>query len=136
MAARHAVPGNRKLRAVGCHLALAVGCLLTSAAALAGNNQLCDNGDGNISESFGADLMRADDEVSALDPAKPRIAEERVSDKGRLSAAIEATLLDDDEPRPSSLESEPVNLPLTTRVPGLSDDAMARYKRYMYRKDI
>jgi len=144
MATSHLKTRNGEIRRLELRwlVAVAVGCLLSSASALASNNPICDASDKRAPESFDSDLIRADDNASTLKAAKPLIADDRGRDMRRLSPTIEATLRDTDEPvslSPDSADSEPtspVNPPLTTRVPGLSDEAMARYKRYMYRKDI
>jgi hypothetical protein len=142
MAAWHADSERSEIRTNGLLVAVAVGCFLTSAPVLASNNLICDASEKSAQASFEADLIRAGDKPSASKQAKPPIADDRVVDKHRLSPAIEATLRDSDEAVPSTLDNEdtepssPTNPPLTTRVPGLSDEAMTRYKRYMYRKDI
>jgi len=138
MLVQHSTPRKCRVYRLGLLPALSAGCLLTATAALAGNNQLCDASDKSIPEPFESNLIRADDTAAALKAANPLIVKENVPARTQRLPAVERAEPDAlGEPLSSpSAATEPLTLPLTTRVPGLSDDAMARYRRLMYRKDI
>jgi hypothetical protein len=77
------------------------------------------------------DVTNSADELEALSPAHSlspgvKAAQREVSEE----AATTPLAADDDKPLGNELPA------VTTRLPGISDERLARYKRQMYRTDI
>ena len=75
-------------------------------------------------------------EVDAIRVEAPSDAAEKRSPPRLLSPGIEASVPDEYSLLPSASADEDSRPLMNARVPGVSDEALTRYKRQMYRKDI
>lgn len=118
MAGRHSRPNQGKALAAGAALAL-LALWQTGPAAASSNTPLVPH-----------DVANSAEELDALSPARSLTPAVEAAQREVSKEAETTPLADGDKPvgnrRPA----------MTTRLPGISDERLARYKRQMYRTDI
>jgi hypothetical protein len=136
-------PTERKtinLAAFAASLALATG-FMTAASAAPVHNTLCsETRDATLEVSdneLSATLVNHELEIQDADGVDALSASHLL--RPRAAATIREAFADSDDeteqPEAKQAEADDTVI-MNTRVPGLSDDEMARFKRLMYRKDI
>ncbi len=75
-------------------------------------------------------------DVDAIDVKSSDDSAERIAPTRFLSPGTDVAVPGKLEQGPTPLANEEVRPPMNARVPGVSDEALSRYKRQMYRKDI
>lgn len=115
MAGRRSLSGQGKAFAAGAALAFIVAWHAGPASASSNTPALSD------------DVTVSARDLDAISPPAPRVEAE-----SRKAFKEPAAPLADNDGKPLGLQRPSI----TTRVPGISDEQLARYKRQMYRKDI
>lgn len=75
-------------------------------------------------------------DVDAIDVNSSEDSAERIEPTRFLSPGTDVAAPGELDQSPTPLANEEERPPMNARVPGVSDEALSRYKRQMYRKDI
>ncbi len=75
-------------------------------------------------------------DTDAIDVEEPAVAVDVISPTRLRSPVTESAVPEEYNHLPASAANDEKRPPMNARVPGVSDEALSRYKRQMYRKDI